>query len=147
MRTILFLLALLPLLLLFAKNAFPEEIEYRQVVFPSGVSIKAEVADTPGKRERGLMFREKLSMMSGMLFIFSVAAPYRFWMKNVKIPLDIIWLDSNRQIVYIMEDLQPCSVDPCADFGPKGMASLFVIETASGFVRENRLARGMRVKF
>ena len=80
---------------------------YRQVVFENGVSIKAEVADTPALRERGLMFREKLPEGTGMLFLFSEVAPHRFWMKNVTIPLDMIWLDANKRIIYILNSVPP----------------------------------------
>jgi len=77
------------------------------VVFENGVSIKAEVADTPALRERGLMFREKLPEGTGMLFLFSEVAPHRFWMKNVTIPLDMIWLDANKRIIYILNSVPP----------------------------------------
>ena len=134
------------LLFLFAEIVSSKATEYRRVIFPNGVHIKAEVADTRVLRERGLMFREKLSEDSGMLFVFSKAAPHRFWMKNVKMPLDMIWLDSTKQIIDILDNVPPCLIDPCADFGPEGHAA-FVIETAGGFAKKNRLARGMRVTF
>lgn len=142
-----FLSVLLFLACLFPSIVLPEKIGYQRVVFPHGVSVDVEVADTPALRQKGLMFREAMSERRGMLFVFSEAAPHRFWMKNVRVPLDMIWLDSSRQIVYIAENLPLCIVDPCAEFGPEGQAALFVIETVGGFAKKHHLTRGMRVKF
>jgi len=146
MRTALFLPVLLSLAFLFPSIALSEKIGYQRVIF-EGAEINAEVADTPQLRKIGLMFRESLSEEQGMLFVFPEAAPHRFWMKNVRVPLDMIWLDSNKQIIHIAENLLPCVIDPCAEFGPEGQASLFVIETVGGFAKKHRLKRGMHVKF
>ena len=60
---------------------------------PGGVTIHVEVADTAKKRAEGLMYREHLGKDRGMLFTFDQAQPWTFWMKNTKIPLDIIWMN------------------------------------------------------
>ena len=46
------------------------------------------------------MFRERLADDRGMLFIFGDAQPWTFWMKNTKIPLDIIWMDAKNHRSY-----------------------------------------------
>jgi uncharacterized protein len=66
-----------------------------------------EIASTPQERSRGLMFRENLPENEGMLFVFEKEGDYSFWMKNVLIPLDIIWINKDGEIVYIAENLQP----------------------------------------
>lgn len=63
---------------------------------PTGTLIQAELADTALKRAQGLMFREHIADDRGMLFIFGDAQPWTFWMKNTKIPLDIIWMDAKK---------------------------------------------------
>ncbi len=106
-----------------------------------------EVAQTNADRQKGLMFREHLSDGTGMLFIFAVAAPYRFWMKNCKLPLDIVWLNPRKQIVFMAQSVPPCKNDPCPDYGPKDQLALYVIETASGTIKKEGLQIGATVRF
>lgn len=70
---------------------------------------KLKVADTGKKRSQGLMYIENLPKNEGMLFVFEKSGIYPFWMKNTKIPLDIIWLNSDKQVVYIKENASPCA--------------------------------------
>ena len=57
--------------------------------------IHAELAILPKESETGLMFRDELKSGTGMLFVFKVATPRKFWMKNTRIPLDIGYFDEN----------------------------------------------------
>ncbi len=61
----------------------------------SGRKIFLEVADTPRKQAQGLMYIKKLPANYGMIFLFDRAEPRSFWMKNVEIPLDIIFIKKN----------------------------------------------------
>ena len=76
---------------------------------PTGTLIQAELADTALKRAQGLMFREHLADDRGMLFIFGDAQPWTFWMKNTKIPLDIIWMDGKKTIIHIERNVPICT--------------------------------------
>jgi uncharacterized membrane protein (UPF0127 family) len=71
--------------------------EQKAIIFTdsSKVEVKVEIADTPEKRQVGLMFREKLEKNSGMLFVFEEEQYVNFWMKNMKIPLDIIFISES----------------------------------------------------
>lgn len=60
--------------------------------------FKAEIADTPAARALGLSGREFLKPDAGMLFIFSEAETQKFWMKDMKFPIDIIWIRDNKVI-------------------------------------------------
>jgi uncharacterized membrane protein (UPF0127 family) len=68
--------------------------------------IKAEVADTPSERARGLMLRKSLQQNAGMLFVFENPALHCFWMKNTLIPLTIAFLDDDGTIV-TLADMAP----------------------------------------
>jgi uncharacterized membrane protein (UPF0127 family) len=120
---------------------------YKTAVFPSGTKMQMEIADTDESRRKGLMFRDHLTKGTGMLFIFSVSAPHRFWMKNCKFPIDIIWLNKKKQILYLLENVPPCKDDPCPDYGPTQESALYVIETVAGFAKKEKLATGMTIWF
>ncbi len=78
-----------------------------QVYLQAGIHrIKAEVADSPPERARGLMMRKSLAPNSGMLFVFQQAAVHCFWMKNTLIPLTIAFLDGDGTVV-TLADMQP----------------------------------------
>ena len=76
---------------------------------PNGEILFAEVADTPAKRAQGLMFRTNLAPDRGMLFTFPELGHWTFWMKNTKIPLDIIWLDGSGKVVHIEPHVPICT--------------------------------------
>lgn len=75
--------------------------------------FSVEIAETPEELSRGLMFRQHLDADKGMLFVFEKEGIYPLWMKNMIIPLDIIWIDKNRRIISIKNDLQPCGIENC----------------------------------
>ena len=67
----------------------------------SNICVKAEIADTQAERQKGLMFREHLDKESALLFVFKEGGFYGFWMKNMRFPLDIIWVSDDKRIVDI----------------------------------------------
>jgi len=96
----------------------------------NGKTYKLEVADTKEKRTKGLMFRENLPEDEGMLFIFPTETKSSFWMYNTKIPLDIIWLSKDWEVVYVEKNVPPCeSTNPnnCPIYSP-GQKAKYVIE-------------------
>jgi uncharacterized membrane protein (UPF0127 family) len=107
--------------------------------------IQAELADSESKRYQGLMFRKGLLENEGMLFIFDQDAPHTFWMKNMLIPLDIIWIDQSKRIIDIKTNIAPCQ-GPCENIIPSG-AARYVLEVNSGFAERNAVKVGERVRF
>jgi len=99
--------------------------------------IKVEVARTNSEKEKGLMDRKSLAQDEGMLFVFEEEKVHAFWMKNMRFPLDIIWLDASKNIVEIYKNAQPCK-ETCDSIIPKA-ASVFVLEVPAGFVEENNI--------
>ncbi len=67
--------------------------------------LTAELAKTPDSREQGLGQRSDLEV-DGMLFVFSRNDRYRFWMKNMSLALDFIWIKDQR-VVELTTDVQP----------------------------------------
>jgi uncharacterized protein len=101
-----------------------------RVCFPQKC-VNVEIAQTPTERERGLQFRERLGKDEGMLFIFQVPGPERFWMKDTLIPLDMIWIDANKDVIDITANVPPCTADPCASYGPEADVA-YVLEVNAG---------------
>jgi uncharacterized protein len=109
------------------------------------VKIEAELAYTDANRARGLMFRESLAEDAGMLFIFTDLNEHTFWMKNTLIPLDILWLNERKEVVY-MVTVPPCKADPCQSYGPLQKA-LYVLEVNAGFADRHKIGIGSQMEF
>jgi len=110
-----------------------ESGKFIQVIFPDGTSVTAELAVTDYERAKGLMFREAMNADQGMLFIFDEEGRHSFWMKNMLISIDILWLNKAKQIVHIEERVPPCKRNPCPSYAPKAPAR-YVLELKAGSV-------------
>jgi len=130
----------------YAADASPDTLI--TVKTPHGALIQAELADTALKRAQGLMFRERLADDRGMLFIFGDAQPWTFWMKNTKIPLDIIWMDGKKTIIHIERNVPICTRqdDGCPQYH-SAEGALYVLELGGGRAEALQLQRGMRLSF
>ena len=100
-----------------------------------------ELATTPEDRARGLMFREHLDPDKGMLFIFEEEGVHSFWMKNTLIPLDIIWISEDQEVVFISKNTQPCKTDICPSINP-GKKAKYVLEVNGGISDKLELSVG-----
>ncbi len=107
-------------------------------------TIELEVARTPQQQALGLMFRESLPADRGMLFTFSEPQIARFWMKNVVISLDMIFLYQG-EVKAIEANVPPCNVDPCPVYGPNVLVDQ-VLELPGGRAKELDLQIGDRLK-
>ena len=114
-----------------------------RIEFPT-TAITVEVADEPAEHIRGLMHREYLDANSGMIFIFDDEQPRTFWMKDTLIPLDIIFLNKDYEIINI-ETAVPCKKDPCAWYKSTQPAK-YVIEVNAGFAELHEIKSGDKVK-
>ncbi|HBN21902.1 MAG TPA: hypothetical protein DD412_01520 [Holosporales bacterium] len=86
--------------------------QYQNVEIHSAEQVHTfslETADTPTKREKGLMYRQSLKDHEGMLFLFDQPERLCFWMKNTFISLDILLLNKQGVIVEILENMEPHS--------------------------------------
>jgi uncharacterized membrane protein (UPF0127 family) len=108
-------------------------------------NISAFVADTDAKRIEGLSGIENIAQDQGMLFILDYPSKQGFWMKEMKFPLDIIWVDNNNTVVHVEKRLQPCtSIFFCPVFTPLKDAK-FVLETRAGFADSHSVKEGTRI--
>lgn len=97
-----------------------------------GQRFSVELADDFEERARGLMFRESMPADHGMLFVHAREEPLAYWMKNTRIPLDILYFDAERRLVSIQRGTPPCSAgDRCPSYPSKGPAK-YVLELNAG---------------
>lgn len=91
------------------------------------------------------MNRASLPEGEGMLFVFEEEGRHAFWMKNMLIALDILWISADGEIVDIKEGALPCG-QVCPGLNP-GSPAKYVLEVPVGFVRRNDVRCGDRVRF
>lgn len=109
----------------------------------ASLAITAEIANTDAKRSQGLMDRMTLADDAGMLFVFDEATLRSFWMKNTYVSLDIIFIGSDKTILYIEENttcLSETSIAP-------DVQTQYVLEVNAGYAAEHGLSVGDEVEF
>ncbi len=112
------------------------------IIMPKGV-MQVEVASTKASREQGLSGRESMGDDEGLLFVFETPGKYGFWMKDMKFPLDLIWISENGTVVDIERNLTP-------DSYPKTFINevdaMYVLEINGGLAQKFGLFLGTKVK-
>ncbi|HTZ38656.1 MAG TPA: DUF192 domain-containing protein [Syntrophales bacterium] len=103
--------------------------------------LRVEVADTPEKQERGLMFRQSMPDNEGMLFVFKESHEMSFWMRNTLIPLDIAFVGADSIILNIH---QAKPLDDSINYRSAGAAK-YVIETNQGWFARHGIRPGDKV--
>lgn len=106
--------------------------------------VNAFVADALDSQEKGLGGRDELAPDQAMLFTFGAPARYGIWMKDMKFPLDIFWLDRSGVIIFIKKDVSPSSYPEV--FSPDSPAE-YVLEANAGFALGNNLKIGDKISF
>lgn len=106
-------------------------------------SINVEIADEDAKITQGMMYRTKMDENQGMIFIFPDEDLRNFWMKNTILPLDIIFVDKNWNVVSIQKYAIPYNETGLPSEGP----AMYVVEVSSGFSDRHNIKQGTKVKF
>lgn len=109
-----------------------------------GQKFIVEIADEPDEWALGLMFRDELADDHGMLFIYPRETTLSFWMKNTRIPLDIMYFDADLALVSVSENTPPCRVRQCPAYPSEGPAK-YVLELNGGKAAELGVAPGDRL--
>ena len=135
------ILILLFLFILFYGNQYKKE----DVCIGNKACFEAQIADTAGQRVLGLSGRDSLNDSQAMLFIFPQNLIPGFWMKNMKFPVDIIWIDENWKVEGIKKNVQPCSEDICNSVYPN-QGIKYVLEVNAGLSDKYGFAEGDSVE-
>lgn len=119
-----------------------ETQSYIQIPVDSGfVKVNVEVADSEQERSLGLSGRRYLGDYEGMIFVFEEETATPFWMKDMVISLDMIFIDKDGFVVDLKEDLAPCEENYCTSIYSKEKF-MYNLEVNSGFVLKHGIEIG-----
>ncbi|SDT11907.1 hypothetical protein SAMN05216421_2941 [Halopseudomonas xinjiangensis] len=107
----------------------------------AGETFSLELADDPEERRQGLMGRTELKQNAGMLFDFPPGITPAIWMRNMHIPLDLIYLDEEARITHLFRQVPPCEAMPCTLYRADRPLR-FVIEVPAGTIDRLNLEPG-----
>lgn len=136
--------------------SLPKDVKLEQTEFPQGivkiddVMLKVQIADTKPLQTRGLMFQETLPYDQGMLFIFEDEGIRSMWMLNMQFSLDVLWIDSQGNVVHIEKDTQPCKsaleTMACTFANGNGEEAKYVLEVTAGFVDKFNITENSKLE-
>lgn len=111
--------------------------------------LNIEVADTDIKRELGLSGKEGLALNEAMLFVFNTPGYYGIWMKDMNFAIDIAWLDKNKKIIYLKENVSPQTYPEVFTAQQKSLPilSMYVLETPANYFENSKIKIGDLVEF
>ena len=111
-----------------------------------GQRYTVEIADDDAERARGLMFRDRMEDDHGMLFIHEREEPQAYWMKNTRIPLDILYFDDGLKLVAQQRDVPPCSAGNACPSYPSNAPARYVLELNAGHAARLKLETGATLR-
>lgn len=134
MKTLIATLSLLAV----AASAGAQNVSFGRTKLSIGINlINAEVAANDAQRQQGLMYRTKMGMNEGMVFVFDDVNSQCMWMKNTLLPLSVAFIDANGKIVNI-EDMQPETLESHCSARPVKYA----LEMNQGWFAKRRIKPG-----
>jgi uncharacterized membrane protein (UPF0127 family) len=125
-------------------NTCNQKYRNDKVLRIDGNSINAELATNATQQEKGLGGRSCIGANEGMLFVFKQPGFYPFWMKDMKFPIDIVWISSSHTVVTVKPDVSPSTY-------PKNFSNSepaqYVLEVGTGQAQKLDLRNGATVSF
>lgn len=138
-------LILMSVALVFAASIFlnKKDVSFHKEIIIGSAVVKVEIAMSPTEKQKGLSGRNFMGKNSGMLFVFSQPGIYRFWMKDMKFPIDIIWLDENLRIINIEKNINPNTFPK--KFMPR-LPAKYALEVNGDWSDKNKIKEGLNIK-
>lgn len=133
-----FFVIVLAVILLFIGDTRNQSYQ-RANLLVNGYQVHVLIAKTVKQINVGLAIKNNLRANEGMLFVLPKENTYRFWMKDMKFPLDIIWLDDNKVVRHIASDLPPCPKQGECPFYTPGQSYPYVLEVSPGFAKQHHI--------
>jgi uncharacterized membrane protein (UPF0127 family) len=117
------------------------ELTFTDSLGNSIIRIDIEIADNDYERQLGLMNRESMEELQGMLFIFPAERYQSFWMLNTLFSLDMIFINKNKEIVTIHKNTTPLSQQSY----PSSKPAIYVLEVVAGFTDKYNIIEGDKI--
>jgi uncharacterized membrane protein (UPF0127 family) len=105
--------------------------------------IDIEIADSDYEIQTGLMYRDSMKLTEGMLFVFEDVTERYFYMKNTRIPLDLIFIDADKTIVSFQKNAKPFDESSLESYTP----AKYVLEVNAGMADSWRLVVGNKISY
>ncbi|MBP9773164.1 MAG: DUF192 domain-containing protein [Candidatus Peribacteraceae bacterium] len=132
---------------LFLASCGTQEITLSSLDGSKQIPLTVEVVKTEKDRSKGLQNRTKLEEGHGMLFVFDTPQMVSLWMKDTKIPLDMLFFDINGDMASAEDNVQPCPPDTktCPQYKSREQTTA-VLEVPAGWRVKNGVGVGWRLK-
>ena len=117
------------------------ELTFTDSLGNTKIKIDLEIADNEYERQLGLMNRKSIEETQGMLFIFSTERLQSFWMRNTLIPLDMLFINKNKEIITIHKNTKVLS----AQSYPSTEPAMYVVEVIGGFTDKYDIVAGDKI--
>lgn len=118
------------------------------ITLPDGFEVKALVADTPAKQERGLMFVTDLPENRGMIFVFDEDQEQAFWMKNTLIDLDMVFIASDKTVTDVAHEVpHSYTYTPDNEVAYAIGYGKYVLELAAKTAQKHHVSPGEKIQF
>ena len=141
---ILFGIAAVAALLIFGIRFIPPQASFFTQVALDGVSVSAEVAMDSVSRAKGLSGRSRLGENEGMLFWFENPDRHAIWMKDMRFPIDILWIRKGRVVDVVSRAPAPSPGTPDSVlpvYRPREEAE-WALEVSAGFTERHGIRAG-----
>lgn len=126
----------------------PPGIKNKNIDFPKGTikinedTINVEIADSPAHRQRWMMFRQdRLPVDTAMILVYDRPDLYPLWLLNIQYNLDLIWVNENGNVVYLVNDVPPCenALDQAKCTYKNTQPAKYIIASSSGFITQHKI--------
>lgn len=110
--------------------------------------ITVEIADTAAERQRWLTFRQdRLDNDTALLLKYDDSDLHQVWMLNIEYNLDLVWLDNDGNVVYMIKNAPPCQnvVETVSCTYKTTSRSLYVLAATAGFIDEHGISDGSKM--
>ncbi len=144
---IIFCIACFIFLAIFLFFIQPRKIQFSQGLLKftnQKITIKIDIAASESQLETGLMHRDRLDNNQGMLLVFKKQKHPQIWMKNMLIPLDIIFISTQNQVVFLLKNIPPCLINPCSVYEANTPVKM-VLELNTGKIDQYNIKIGDKV--